>query len=384
MKPTSYVHGGDTSGPSKPFPSHPHRFPLRPAGFRLLLLIIVFASAVISAAANGKPALIRFGVSNAGVGNPPRTSGGYSSIAQIHRYLEREFEADSIPVQWIFFKGQGPAVNEAIANNQLDFTSLGDLPSIVGRSAGLDTRLVLVSSSRSDSYIAVPPGSPLNSVPDLRGKRIAFNKGTASQLLVNRILEKYGMQERDIRIVNMEPANARAAFLAGQVDAIVGALDLVRLNSEGKAKIIWSSKNEPLAAAAGHILVNQKFADRYPDLTYRVVKALVKAAHWAGEEANRDSVLKIWSSAGTLSETLYRAEYQGIPLATRLSPLFDPFIVGIDRQSVADAYRYKLIRKTFDVDAWIDRRYVDAAVRDLKLESFWPVFDKSGNRLQAD
>jgi sulfonate transport system substrate-binding protein len=332
----------------------------------------------------GKPALIRFGVSSAGVGNPPRTAAGWTSVAQTRQYLEKEFESDGIPVKWIFFKGQGPAVNEAIANNQLDFTSLGDLPSIVGRSAGLDTRLVLVSGSRADSYIAVAPNSPINKVEDMRGKRVVFNKGTASQLLANRVLEKYGLEERDIRVVNMEPANAKAAFLAGQVDAIIGALDLLRLSSEGKAKIIWSSRKFPLAASAGHILVNQKFADQYPDLTYRVVKALVKAAYWAGQEANRDSVLKIWGSAGPIPESLYRSEYEGVPLTTRLSPIFDPFIVAVDHRSVADAFRYRLIRKSFDVDAWIDRRYADAALKELKLEGFWPAFDKDGNRIQAN
>jgi sulfonate transport system substrate-binding protein len=349
---------------------------------KLSFLILLLAAAPSLCAE--KPALIRFGVSSAGVGNPPRTAAGWTSIAQIHHYLEKEFEADGIPVKWIFFKGQGPAVNEAIANNQLDFTSLGDLPSIVGRSAGLDTRLVLVSSSRSDSYIAVAPGSPIAKVEDLRGKRVVFNKGTATQLLANRILEKYGMQEKDIRVVNMEPANAKAAFLAGQVDAIIGALDLVRLSSEGKAKIIWSSKQFPLAASAAHILVNQKFADKYPELTQRVVKALVKASYWAGQEANRDSVLKIWGSAGALPESLYRKEYQGVQLSTRLSPIFDPFILAVDRHSVADAYRYKLIRKPFDVDAWIDQRYVVAAVKELKLEGFWPRFDQDGNRIQAN
>jgi sulfonate transport system substrate-binding protein len=254
----------------------------------------------------------------------------------------------------------------------------------VGRSAGLDTRLVLVSGSRADAYIAVPPNSPLKDVGDLRGKRVAFNKGTATQLLANRVLEKYGLEEKDIRVVNMEPANAKAAFLAGQVDAIFGTLDLIRLSAEGKARILWSSKKYPLAASAGHILVNQKFADRYPEHAYRVVKALLKAAHWAGEEANRDSVLKIWGSAGALPESLYRREFKDVHLSTRLSPIFDPYIQAADRQSVSDAYRYKLIRKPFDVDAWIDRRYADAALKELGLEGFWPAFDKDGNRIQIN
>jgi sulfonate transport system substrate-binding protein len=358
--------------------------PLRPKPILALMAGLCLCVAGRISLWADKPTLIRFGVSSAGVGNPPRTAAGWTSVAQLHRYLEKEFEADGIPVQWIFFKGQGPAVNEAIANNQLDFTSLGDLPSIVGRSAGLDTRLVLVSGSRADAYIAVPPDSPLKNVEDLRGKRVAFNKGTATQLLANRVLEKYGLQEKDIRVVNMEPANAKAAFLAGQVDAVFGTLDLVRLSSEGKARILWSSKKYPLAASAGHILVNQKFADRYPEHAYRVVKALLKAAHWAGEEANRDSVLKIWGSAGALPESLYRREFKDVRLSIRLSPIFDPYIQAVDRQSVSDAYRYKLIRKPFDVDAWIDRRYADAALKELKLEGFWPAFDKEGNRIQVN
>src|SRR6185436_18735305 len=97
--------------------------------------------------------------------------------------------------------------------------------------------------------------------------------------------------------------------------------------------------------SAGHVLVNQKFADQYPGLTYRVVKALVKAAHWAGQEANRDSVFRIWGSAGAIPESLYRSEYKDVPLATRLSPVFDPFVVAVDHRSVSDAFRYKLIRR---------------------------------------
>ena len=129
--------------------------------------------------------------------------------------------------------------------------------------------------------------------------------------------------------------------------------------------------------------MNQRFARQYPEITHRVVKALVKAAHWAGEEANRDSVLRIWGSAGAIPESLYRREYAGIPLSARLSPIFDPFMVEVDRRAVADAYRYKLIRKPFDVDAWIDRSYADAAIRELKLEDFWPRFDAAGNRIAA-
>ena len=49
--------------------------------------------------------------------------------------LEEEFKKDGVKVQWTFFKGAGPAVNEALVNKQLDFAWQGDLPSIVHRAS---------------------------------------------------------------------------------------------------------------------------------------------------------------------------------------------------------------------------------------------------------
>lgn len=347
--------------------------------FRATLLVGLFATGV---AVGAKPQVIRFGVSSAGVGQPPRVSTGWTSVAQLHGYLEKEFAPDGIEVKWIFFKGQGPAVNEALANNQLDFTTLGDLPSIIGRSVGLDTRLVLVNNSRLDVYVAVAPESPINKIEDLRGKRIVFHKGTSTQLAVNRILARHGLSEKDVRVVNMEPANAKAAFLAGQVDALFGAFNLITLQEQKKARIIQDTRDLPAATSLGHVLVNQKFAGQYPEATGRVVKALVKAAHWASQEEHRDSVFNLWGTAGVVPASQYRKQYAGIPLAQLLSPLFDDFIVAHDARGVEDAFRFKLIRKTFDVNLWIDDRYLKAALRDLKLETFWPRYDKDG-RLAA-
>jgi sulfonate transport system substrate-binding protein len=334
-----------------------------------------------SLARAGNDVTIRFGVSSAGVGNPPRVSTGWTSVAQLHGYLEREFQRDGIAVKWIFFKGQGPAVNEAMANNQIDFTTLGDLPALIGRAAGLDTRLVLVTNSRLDVYVAVPPGSPAARVQDLRGKRIAFHKGTSTQLAVNRILERHGLTEKDVRIVNMEPANAKAALLAGQVDAIFGSFDMMALQEQKKAKVIFDTRNLPAATSLGYVLANQRFAEAHPDLTRRVVKALVEAAHWASREEHRDSLFALWAKAGVVPEALHRRNFEGVPLSDRLSPLFDEFIVAHIRRGVDDAIKYKLIRKPIDPAAWIDTSYVTAALRDLKLEKAWPRHDKAGKTL---
>ncbi|WP_051710933.1 aliphatic sulfonate ABC transporter substrate-binding protein [Andreprevotia chitinilytica] len=344
-------------------------------------MLFVALAAAPQTQATPTPPIIRIGVSTAGVGNPPRTPGGWSAVAQEHRYVEDEFAKEGVKVEWIFFKAQGPAVNEALSNNQLDFTTLGDLPSIIGRSVGLDTRIVLVAGRRGNAYIAVRPDSGIKTVADLRGKRLALNKGTASQLAANRIFATFGLAEKDVRIINMDPATAKAALLSGDVDAFINSFDLLRLQEEGKVRVIYNTKDFPIATYQAHLLVNQKFAQAYPEATTRVVKAMVRAAHWSSEPQNRDAVFKMWGDAGGIREVDYRKEYEGIPFAERLSPQIDPFIIAIDKQSVADAYKFKLIRKPFDVDAWIDRRYLDAALKELKLENYWPRFDAQGKLL---
>jgi sulfonate transport system substrate-binding protein len=325
-----------------------------------------------------QPKIIRFGVSTAGVGNPPRITSGSAAVAQVKGYLEEEFRKDNIKIEWIFFKGQGPAVNEAMTNNQLDFTTLGDLPSIVGRSVGIKSRLIMVTQRQTNNYVAVKPNSGINTVADLRGKRIAFHKGTATQLAVNRMLGVHGLAEKDVRVVNLEPATAQAAFESGDLDAIVHTVQLLALRDKGGAKILYTSKNDPAASGLAHVLVNEAFAKQHPDITRRVVRALVRSARWASDERNREEVFRIWSDGGSTTAAMYREDYQGIRLAHRLSPLLDPFVIARNTQAIEDAYRFKLIRKKFDVNAWIDSSYLDAVLKELKLEDYWPSLDVDG------
>lgn len=338
----------------------------------------------LSFAAEPQPSVIRFGVSDSGAGNPPRIVGGWTAVAQARGFVEDEFRKDGIKVQWIFFKGQGPAVNEALTNNQLDFTTLGDLPSIIGRSVGIDTRIVLMTGSSGSAYVAVRPNSGIRTIEDLRGKRVSFLKGTASQLAANRILAAHGLTEKDVRIVNLDPGESVAAFSSGELDAIVGGVKMLTLRDKGLARIVYSSKGDPAISSQGHILVSARFAQQYPQITQRVVTALVKAAAWASDEQHRDQLIALWAQAGSITAANYREEYEGMPLVLRLSPMLDSYAIARDQQAVDDAYRFRLIRKKFDVGAWVDARYQAAALKQLQLERYWPAEDAKGRDVAAN
>lgn len=330
----------------------------------------------------GAPAVIRIGIASPATGNPPSFAGGPLAIAHAQGSIEEEFRKDGTKVEWVFFKGQGPAVNEALTNHQLDFGFQGELPAVIGRSVGLPTRVVLAVGRRTNIYIATPPGSDIHSVADLRGRRVAVPKGTTFQLAFDRILTAHGLQERDVRIISMDSATATAALQSKDVEALVSSFDLLYAQSRGLAHVFYSTRDLPAATVHGQLVATNDFAQRYPDATRRVVRSVVKAARWSADEANRQEVFKLFARMG-IPEEVWRAEYDGTSLTLRLSPLLDPFIIARYQQAMDEAARFGLIRRKFDVASWIDRSFLDAVLAEQKLNNFWPQYDAAGKPIAS-
>ncbi|HEX3133471.1 MAG TPA: ABC transporter substrate-binding protein, partial [Planctomycetota bacterium] len=169
-----------------------------------LLLLSVVAATVLSAAETTNPKVIRIGFAAVGIGGVQAV--GYSSFgsAQMLGLVDEEFNRDGIRIEWNFYRGAGPAVNEAIANGLLDVAWQGDLPSVIGRANGLKTRIVAGAGLRANTYLAVPVDSPAQSLKDLVGKKVALHKGTNLQLTVSRILQAHQLSERDFKSINLD------------------------------------------------------------------------------------------------------------------------------------------------------------------------------------
>jgi sulfonate transport system substrate-binding protein len=116
-----------------------------------------------------------------------------------------------------FFKGAGPVINEAFANGQVDLAYLGDLAAIIGKSNGLDTRLLSASARGVKQYLGVVPGSGIKTLQDLKGKRVAIFRGTASQLSFDAALASQGLSEKDLKVINLD-FNAAGRGIGGQAD----------------------------------------------------------------------------------------------------------------------------------------------------------------------
>lgn len=351
--------------------------------FALLKSVLLAAAIALSAtqAHADKPAVIRIGVAQQGAGDPPTFGGSPAATVQQQQLLEKEFAADGIKVEWLFFKGAGPAVNEAIADKSLDFAFQGDLPAVLGRANGLKTRILLESGVRVGVKVAVPPDSQIKSVKDLKGQRVSIFRGTNLQLVADNVLAANQLSERDLRVINLDSASSLAALSSKGIDAAVNDYHLYKLRDQGLARIIYESQTDgPQYTRQSHLLVLDDFDHAHPDVVQRVVNVFVKGAQWSSDEANRDALFKQWSKSG-VSYASWQAEFANQPLKSRDSPLIDPFIVARYKAVADSALKLKLIRQPVEVDGWFEPHYLDNALRAQSLDHYWTRYDAQGKPL---
>jgi sulfonate transport system substrate-binding protein len=327
--------------------------------------------------------LIRIGYPGVGIDNRPFAYGGIASIAHTAHYVEDEFAADpDVKVEWTLFRGAGPALNEALAAGQLDFAAgLGDLPAIVGRANGLRTKWLATSQVHDPIYLAVKPGSGITSIEELQGKRISQFKGTNLQLAADRVLASHGLSERNVRFINLDFGSAIAALVAGNIDGSFGAVELLDLRRRGIVEIPYTTKtDDPSFGRNAAFYVTDAFEAQRPDLVQRVVRAYVKAAKWGADETNREEVFALYAKSGIPVES-FRDYFENETLAHRLNPLIDGFVLARYRDQAQRTQQYGLARKPVDIDSWVERKYLDRALADLKLQVYWPSFDAAGKKV---
>jgi sulfonate transport system substrate-binding protein len=351
------------------------------AGAMLAMAAMVGVLASFGAAA--EPLTIRFGYPGVGADNRPFATGDIVAVAHAGGYIDAEFAGDpDIKIEWTFFRGAGPALNESLASGHLDFAAgLGDLPAIVGRANGLQTRYLLTDKIRDTIYLAVRPDSGIARLEDLVGHRLSQFKGTNLQLAADRVLAAHGLSERNAKFINLDTGGALAALSSGNIDGTFGSVELLTLRDRGIAKIVYSTKAE--ASSFGRhqaVYVTDAFEKAHPEIVQRVVNAFVKAARYAADEANRRAVFDYWGKSGFPAE-VFAEDFSDERLANRLTPLIDPYVLARYKDLAARVREYGLTRKDIDVDSWFEPKYLDAALKAQRLETFWPRFDAEGKKI---
>jgi sulfonate transport system substrate-binding protein len=348
-----------------------------------LALAMAVALGSPCAHAEDKPSVIRISFPGVGVGGRPYSSGNALATSHLRGTMEEEFKKDGIQIQWTFLRGAGPAVNELFANDLVDFSSLGDLPSVIGRASGLKVKVVAAQSVRGNIYVAVPASSSVQSVKELKGKRVAVAKGTATHLAGIKVLEKFGLSEKDVRFMNMDTVTATAAIATGDIDAAFGGADYLRQRDQGLTRIVYTTRGaDPAETSNSSFVASEKFLARYPQHTVRVLKVLAKEAKFLSE-AQPVQVFQLWTKTGTTFSS-FREDLAGEDFKYRYSPLLDAYHASRYDLQISSAKRLNLTRTTFDYKAWVEPKYLNQALQELGLSDYWQPRGQDGKPSRLD
>jgi len=321
------------------------------------------------------PKVIRIGTPSGSYGKA--VSSGPIGEIQVKDLFDQEFKKDGIKLEVNYIKTAGPGCNEALSNNALDFASIGDLPAVAGFAGGLKTRAV-ASTRGGNTYVAVPIDSPIKSLKQLKGKKIGVSLGTYMHAAALKILADNGLTENDVTFFNMDNATVLTAIAAKEVEAAFISSDAITLRTRGVARVLYTTQGKPVFYQnAGALIVREEFARKYPDIVRRFLKVWVKASqlHSLDKKASQKLDTRVGTPLLTVQE-----DQAGQSVLYLNSPKFDDMWLSHDRRSIALFKAKRLIRKTFDPEKeWVDRSFLDAALKDLKLENFWPDYDANGN-----
>lgn len=250
--------------------------------------------------------------------------------------LEPKLAADGYKVVWTEFPS-GPPLLEALNVGAIDFGNTGEAPPIFAQAAGAPIQYVAYEPpAPKGEAILVPKDSPLKSVADLRGKKVALNKGSNVHYLLVKALEKAGVKYAEIEPVFLAPADARAAFERGAVDAWV-IWDPFQAAAEAATGARTLTDGTNLVSNYQFYFSSKKFLEANPKeanpkIVHAVLAELGAVDGWAKGDIHavaEQLAPAIGLSAPVVEVALKRQAYG-------IKPITDAVIA--DQQQVADAF----------------------------------------------
>jgi sulfonate transport system substrate-binding protein len=185
-----------------------------------------------------------------------------------------------IEVRWSEFQF-GPPILEAMRAGGVDIGLVGDTPPIFAQAARSD--LVYVAAvPASKVAMLLPPGSALQNLHDLRGKRIAFARGSSAHNFTVAAIEKAGLSFTDVEPIALAPADAAAAFERGSIDvwSIWDPFYALYENRPGVRVLVTS---DGIATQNSFLIASRSFISANPDIAQKIVVELSRITDWAAE-----------------------------------------------------------------------------------------------------
>ena len=272
---------------------------------------------------------------------------GVLPIVKAQGSLEQALKAQGVAVKWVEFPA-GPQLLEGLNVGSVVFGESGEAPPIFAQAA--NSNLVYIANQPASPLgeaLVVQKDSNIQSVADLKGKRVALNKGSNVHYLLLKVLEANNLQLSDIEVVYLPPSDARAAFERGAVDAwVIWDPFLAAAEHQIGARALVTGEN--LVSNHQFYLADRQFAQDNPEILNTVVKTLNTTTQWV-KDHQTDAAKLLQKPTGLefdiLNTSISRMGFGVTPISNQ---------VAKEQQYVADAfYQQKLIPNQLNIQSAI-------------------------------
>ncbi|GAB4440360.1 MAG: aliphatic sulfonate ABC transporter substrate-binding protein [Cyanobacteria bacterium J069] len=296
---------------------NPNRLPGWAVLFSVVLSLLIVSSCSSSQVAAGKPDTVRVDFAYY---NP------VSLALKDKGWLEEELSKEGVKVEWTQSAGSNKAL-ELLNSRSIDFGSTAGAAALIGKANGNPIKTIYVYSKPEWTALVTRPDTGINTVQDLRGKKIAATRGTDPHIFLLRALDEAGLSPNDVEMVQLQHADGRAALERGDVDAWAG-LDPHMANTELEkgSKLFYRNAD---FNSYGVLNVREEFAEKYPTCVEKVIAAYEQARQWSLD--NPSELTAILQREAKLPPQVASKQLE------ERTDLFNPLLGQAQRETIAAA-----------------------------------------------
>ncbi|MGE3782889.1 MAG: aliphatic sulfonate ABC transporter substrate-binding protein [Alphaproteobacteria bacterium] len=252
----------------------------------------------------------------------------YNPVSLVLRdkgWVEEEFGRTGTNVEWVLSLGSNKAL-EFLNASVVDFGSSAGAAALMARANGNPIKGVYIYSRPEWTALVTLKGSPIHSVTDLKGKRVAVTRGTDPHIFLLRALDRFGMTTQDIKMVLLQHPDGKTALVRGDVDAWAG-LDpyMAQTELDDGSRLFF---RDPDLNTYGFLNVREAFARENPDEVIRLLRVYERARQWA--LANPDGLRAVLAKAAKLTDPVAEKELERTDLT-------NPVIGAAHRKAIVAA-----------------------------------------------